>query len=143
MGAVNNTRNALRNVQIMHDINVGVVHLFSMSVQHTVNFEHLRLSSKRQSLQRVLCVEWAVDAVRQMCDFRVTLFCTHALTCIRLSSQPKQRQRTPVARTFHCTCFKLGDNHRVGFPSNNDIYLQHYQSHYFQSRLPFRGSVKK
>ena len=49
MGAVTNTRNAVRNVQIMRGINIGAIHLFSMSVQHTIDFEPLRLSSKRQS----------------------------------------------------------------------------------------------
>ena len=51
-GGVINTRDAVRNVQIMHGINIGVIHLLSMSVQHTVDVEPLRLSSKGQSLKR-------------------------------------------------------------------------------------------
>ena len=53
MGAVTNTRNAERNLQITHGINMFILRsILSISVQHTVAFELLRLSSKGQSLQR-------------------------------------------------------------------------------------------
>ena len=54
MGAATITRDAVRNVQIsltlpgMHGMNIGVIYLLSMSVQYTVDFEPLRLSSKGQ-----------------------------------------------------------------------------------------------
>ena len=57
MGAVINTRSVERNVHIMHGINIEVINLFSMSVQLKVGFEPMRLSSKRQSLQRTWYVQ--------------------------------------------------------------------------------------
>ena len=57
VGAVINTRNAVRSLQIIHGINTGVNHLLSMSVLRTVDFEPLRLRSKGQSLQRTWYVQ--------------------------------------------------------------------------------------
>ena len=54
MGAVTNTWDVVRNVQIVHGINREVINLLSMSVQHTVDFEPLRLFFKGQSLQRTV-----------------------------------------------------------------------------------------
>ena len=43
------TRNFVRNVQIMHGINIRVTDLFPILVQHSVHFELLGLSSKQQT----------------------------------------------------------------------------------------------
>ena len=83
MGAITNTRNVVRIIQVMQATNVRVINLFSMSVQHTVDFESLccLLNGSRYNVPGMF--KWAVGAVGLTLSFQSNLV---VYTCVNMLS---------------------------------------------------------